>query len=242
MASRKEEKERLRRERLQREAAIARAERARSLRRKLLAGTAVAGVLLAAVFALSTGGDGGAAESRTADGEGQAGRYAFAVGDPGPGGRAPAFELPSTKGGTYDLAGQRGKRVLVYFQEGLMCQPCWDQITDLEQQPDKLRALGIDEMVSITNDPLPQLEQKIADEGIRSPVLADPDLRVTAAYDANQYGMMGDSRAGHSFLVIGPDGRIEHRADYGGAPDYTMYVPVENLVADLRAGLRDGNA
>jgi peroxiredoxin Q/BCP len=36
---------------------------------------------------------------------------------------------------------------------------------------------------------------------------------------------------------VGPDGEIRWRADYGGSPNYTMYVPVANLVADLRAGL-----
>ncbi|MGH2945804.1 MAG: peroxiredoxin family protein [Solirubrobacteraceae bacterium] len=240
MASRRYEKERLRRERLEREAA--RAERARKLRLRLLGATAIAVAALAAVFALSTRGGGGAAESQNADGQGQAGEYAFAVGNPGPGERAPAIELPSTEGGTYELAKQRGKRVLLYFQEGLMCQPCWDQITDLEQQPEKLRALGIDQLVSITTDPLPQLEQKVEDEGIEAPVLSDPDLSVSVAYEANQYGMMGESRDGHSLLVIGPNGRIEHRADYGGPPDHTMYVPVDNLIADLRAGMRDGNA
>ncbi len=54
--------------------------------------------------------------------------------------------------------------------------------------------------------------------------------------------MMGESRDGHSFVVVGPDGRIRHRADYGGAPDYTMYVPLRNLVADLRRGLDDARS
>ena len=39
-----------------------------------------------------------------------------------------------------------------------------------------------------------------------------------------------------SFIVVGPDGEIEWRADYGGTPDYTMYVPVPNLFADIREG------
>ncbi|MEK7295981.1 MAG: alkyl hydroperoxide reductase, partial [Actinomycetota bacterium] len=55
--------------------------------------------------------------------------------------------------------------------------------------------------------------------------------------DANSYGMMGDSTNGHSFIVVGSDGTIRWRADYGGAPDYTMYVPVPSLLADLSAGL-----
>ena len=49
--------------------------------------------------------------------------------------------------------------------------------------------------------------------------------------------MMGDSRDGHSFIVVGPDGRIAWRADYGGAPNYTMDLPASALLADLARGL-----
>lgn len=59
-------------------------------------------------------------------GTNQAGKYAFQVGQPGPGTAAPTFSLPSTAGGTFNLAAYRGKTVLLYFQEGLTCQPCWD--------------------------------------------------------------------------------------------------------------------
>ena len=65
---------------------------------------------------------------------------------------------------------------------------------------------------------------------------AGTDLAVSRQYSTNQYGMMGDSRNGHSFVLVGPTGDIQWRADYGGAPDYTMYIPVEQLMADLRAG------
>lgn len=215
-------------------------ERARRLRRLQLRAAGVVGVAIAAlavVFALNGGGasKGGESGSR---GDGKAGQFAFQVGAPGPGEKAPAFSLPSTDGGRFDLAAQRGKRVLIYFQEGIMCQPCWDQIVDLEKQRSKLEALGIDAMVSVTTDPLDQLKQKQADDGFSTPVLSDPDLRVSEAYTANEYGMMGKSRDGHTFIVVGPDGRIEHRADYGGPPDHTMYVPPANLLADLRKGLR----
>lgn len=237
MADPKQERERIRAERLARaQADRERGERAHKLKIQLGAVLAAAVVGLGVLFALNS--SGGSSASTEAKGGGGAGEFAFAVGDPGPGEKAPPIRLQSTTGETFDLSAFRGKRVLLYFQEGIMCQPCWDQIVDLEKQPDKLAALGIDEMVSITTDPLDQLEQKVADEGITTPVLSDPDLSVSVAYSANQYGMMGESRDGHSFIVVGPDGTIEHRADYGGAPNFTMYVPVENLLADLRKGLR----
>ena len=54
--------------------------------------------------------------------------------------------------------------------------------------------------------------------------------------------MMAGSTNGHTFIVVGPDGKIRWRADYGGAPDYTMYVPTPDLLADMRAGLEKGSS
>lgn len=177
------------------------------------------------------------AQSQSAARDPSAGQYAFQVGKPGPGATAPAIRLPSTTGGTFDLASLRGQRVLVYFQEGIMCQPCWDQLKDIESNIERFRALGIEAVVSITTDPIDALKQKAAIERLSTPVLSDPDLRVSKAYDTNSYGMMGRSRNGHTFIALDRDGRILWRADYGGAPKYHMYVPVRNLIADLREGL-----
>ncbi|MDQ3532924.1 MAG: hypothetical protein M3456_11235 [Actinomycetota bacterium] len=58
------------------------------------------------------------------------------------------------------------------------------------------------------------------------------------AYETNRYGMMGRMHSGHTFIVVDEDGIIRWRADYGGAPDYTMYLPVRNLLADLQVGLK----
>ena len=91
--------------------------------------------------------------------------------------------------------------------------------------------------MTITTDPINEIDQKVADEGITSQVLSDPDLVVSSAYHANSFGMMGDNRDGHTFIVVGPDGTIRWRADYGGAPDYTMYLPVDALAADIQKGL-----
>jgi peroxiredoxin len=130
--------------------------------------------------------------------------------------------------------------VLLYFQEGLTCQPCWDQLVDVQQHVDRFKAVGIDQVVTITTDPIDQLQQKAADEGLTTPVLSDPDLAVSADYHANSYGMMGTSRDGHTFILVGPKGTIEWRADYGGPPNFTMYLPVGALIADIEAGLRRG--
>lgn len=162
----------------------------------------------------------------------------YQVGEPGAGTSAPGFTLAASTGKQVSLADYRGKTVLLYFQEGLGCQPCWDQITDLEKQVDDLEAVGIDAVISITTDPVDLVTRKVSDMGLSTPVLSDPDLAVSKTYHTNEYGMMGTSRNGHSFLLVGPDGTVQWRADYGGAPKYTMYVEVDTLLADLRAGRR----
>ncbi|WP_165984974.1 peroxiredoxin [Streptomyces sp. YIM 98790] len=169
-------------------------------------------------------------------GEENARNISYDVGEPGIGETAPDFTLASSAGGEETLSGHRGETVLLYFHEGGGCQPCWDQITDLEAEWHKAEVLGIDTMLSLTTDPADLTRRKAGDEGITSPVLSDPGLKVSKEYTTNEYGMMGGSTNGHSFILVGPDGKIQWRADYGGAPDYTMYVPVDKLLADLTEG------
>lgn len=170
-----------------------------------------------------------------------AGKYAYQVGNPGPGQMAPPIHLVSTAGSEFDLASWRGKTVLLYFQEGITCQACWDQNKDIARSFQEFRALGLATIITIATDPVNLLKERARDAGLSTPVLSDPQLTVSTAYHANDYGMMGRSRDGHTFVVVGPDGRIKWRADYGGQPNYTMYVPVANLLADLRQGLHKIN-
>lgn len=163
----------------------------------------------------------------------------YAVGNPGPGAKAPDFTLPSTSGGTVQLSNYRGKTVLLYFHEGLGCQPCWDQIKALDAAGAQLKAAGIDQLLTITSGPENLIAQKMADDNLTAVALADTNLAVSRTYHANEYGMMGDSRDGHTFILVGADGRIEWRADYGGSPNYTMYVPVNKLLGDLENGRTD---
>ena len=188
----------------------------------------VAMLVLAGIHALNSG----TAASPSA--------YAYQVGRPGPGVRAPEIRLASTDGRTFDLAALHGQTVLLFFQEGIGCEPCWDQLRDIQARPGAFRALGIDRIVSITSDPLGALQQKVANEGLTIPVLSDADLRVSSAYRANQYGMMGTVRDGHSFILVGTNGVIRWRADYGGPPRYPMYIPLPTLLTDMRAGLHGG--
>ena len=209
---------------------------ARIPRRPLILAAGVVGFAVVALFGLYVSANG----SKRANPTG--GHYRFAVGDPKAGQPAPPIVLASTAGGTFDLSTLKGKTVLLYFQEGVGCQPCWDQMRDIQTQRAEFAAAGIDEFVTITSNPLDLLTRKLAQDKIPGPVLADTGLAVSKTYHANQYGMMGDSADGHTFIVVGPDGVIRWRADYGGKPDFTMFVPVASLLADLKAGLAAGPA
>jgi len=190
------------------------------------------------LYALSALGKGGGGGSASHGG----GTYPYAIGSPGPGDPAPPLSLPSTNGGTFDLASYRGKQeVLLFFQEGLTCEPCWTQLQAIQKDLPKFRALGVGPIVSITTDPINQIEQKVKDEGITIPVLADVGAKFSSpsVWGTNKYQMqMMGERNGHSFILVGKDGRIRWRADYGGAPKYTMFVPDDTLLADLRQGMK----
>lgn len=160
----------------------------------------------------------------------------YATGTPGPGSSAPDFTLPSTSGRNVSLSAYRGKTVLLYFHEGLGCQPCWDQIRDLDKATSQLQAAGVDQLLTITSGPVNLIAQKMTDDRLTATALVDTDLAMSRTYNANQFGMMGDSRDGHTFILVGPDGRIQWRADYGGAPNYTMYVPVSTILNELQSG------
>lgn len=169
-------------------------------------------------------------------GGGKTPNVGYAIGSPGPGLKAPDFSLPSTSGGTVNLRDYRGKTVLLFFHEGIGCQPCWDQIRDLENVPTSLQSAGIDKLLTITSGPTRLIAQKMADENLTSIALGDTNLDLSKKYNANQYGMMGDSRDGHSFVLVGPNGVIQWRADYGGPPNYTMYIPVDKILSDMKTG------
>ena len=203
-----------------------------STRRPLLIGVVVAVVfvaILGAIFAANSGGP------PTDEGSGSG--YRFDVGSPGPGGEAPPLRLAAADGSIFDLADLSGQTVLLYFQEGLMCPPCWEQLSDIEAEWDQFTALGIDSIVTITTDNVDLLARRVADEGFQSPVLSDLDREASEAWGTLGFGMMGGAMNGHSFVLVGADGNIRWRADYGGAPDFTMYLPVSALLTDLRRGL-----
>lgn len=195
-----------------------------------IAGGVLGGIVaLGIIYVLSNGGG-------LATGTTQQRQYPYDVANPATGALAPDFSLPSTTGGAIRLSDLKGKNVLLYFQEGIGCEGCWTQLKDIESDMGRFQQLGISDVITITTNPLGALKQKVADETITLPVLSDESFAVSRAYNATMYGMMAGSADGHTFILVGPDGRIRWRADYGGPPKYTMYVPISSLIADIKAG------
>lgn len=178
----------------------------------------------------------GVAAYNTLSGAGT-GAVPYDVGQPGPGDAAPDFTLTGADGTSFHLADLRGKQVLLYFHEGLGCTPCWQQIDAIQADLARFKALGIAEVVAISADPAAAQAQRAARTGITLPTLADPDRSVSAAYGTLAYGMMNGALPGHTFILVGADGTIRWRADYGGPPNYTMYVADDTLLAELRRAM-----
>lgn len=106
----------------------------------------------------------------------------------------------------YDLGADRGRTVLLYFREGVACDPCWELQRRLEA-PSARRRLGVQRVVSITRDGLAPVRDAARRTRARPP-LSDPSGSVSA-----RYGVPADGPPRHTVVMIGRDGRIRSRAD-----------------------------
>ena len=142
---------------------------------------------------------------------------------------APDFTLPSTDGPSVHLSELRaGGNVLLYFQEGIMCPPCWQQMRDLKRDGARLQALNTT-LVTITVDPLDQLKANVAREQVEGVTLLwDKDAAVARTYQALYVSMHPGQRPGHTFVLVGMDGKILWRRDFQEmyVPDPTILDPV----------------
>lgn len=147
------------------------------------------------------------------------------------------FSLPTTSGGTFRLSDYRGKsNVLLFFNEGLSCQPCLTQMQGLDVLNANFKTLNI-VVVSITADPLQVLSQWVQSDGPRyGMVLSDQGLQASRMYDMlnPNVSMMPGSTPGHSFVLVNKDGVIVWRHDYG---PYNMNVSIDEIMAAVKRAL-----
>ena len=122
---------------------------------------------------------------------------------------APAFSLLDQSGATVDLAGFRGRKVLVYFYPKADTPGCTTQACGLR---DVLGDIGDAAVVGISPD-TPAKQKKFDEKyGLGFPLLADEDHAVAEAYgvwvEKSMYGRtyMGIER---SAFLVGEDGALE---------------------------------
>jgi len=155
----------------------------------------------------------------------------------GVGSVAPDFSLPSTSGVSLRLSNYRGKsNVLLFFNEGLSCQPCLTQMQGLDALNSEFKSLNV-VVVSITSDPLQTLtDWTRSSVPAYGTVLSDQGLQVSKSYgmlDA-EVSMMPGIAPGHSFILVNESGVIVWRHDYG---PYNMNVANDEIWAAVKQAL-----
>src|SRR2546427_4595180 len=102
------------------------------------------------------------------------------------------------------------------------------QVVDLQNSKD-FQVLGV-EFLSISPDSVHDWAAAAASMGIHTPTLSDAGNRVANAYGVMRWGMPS-GEPGHTFVLVGSEGRITWIRDYG-APQHggLMYVSPKDLV------------
>lgn len=144
---------------------------------------------------------------------------------------APDFALPDLYGKVYSSGELRGKNIVLFFNEGLMCYPaCWNQIVALAKDE---RFKNTDTVVlSVVVDPPGEWQKAIKQmpELAEATVVFDKDAMVS-----NQFGMLKTASSmhygslpGHTFVLIDKEGVIKHIFD-----DPNMSIHNDQLVTEL---------
>jgi len=142
---------------------------------------------------------------------------------------APDFTLPDMKGGQVSLADFRGKKnVLLFFNEGYGCAPCWQQAVELQDDMEEFSAMGT-EVFAVMVDPHDLLQSEASRWGLRElPILVDESRKVSKSYDA--LGGMHADKPNHTFILISSDGYVLWDADYP-----SMRVSGEAVLEQVRS-------
>ncbi|MDQ4036878.1 MAG: thioredoxin-dependent thiol peroxidase [Actinomycetota bacterium] len=128
-----------------------------------------------------------------------------------PGDRAPDFNLTAADGSQVTLTDLKGKKTIIYFYPKAMTPGCTTQAIDFQTADDDLRAAGY-AVVGISPDAPEALARFAQKEGLRFPLLSDPDRCTLVAYGA--YGekqSYGKTITGviRSTVVVDADGTVE---------------------------------
>ena len=146
---------------------------------------------------------------------------------------APDFSLPDVNGTTFRLSEARANgNTLLFFQEGVACPACFQQMRDLQREDAKLRALETS-LITITGDSLSDLKAaSVRESVVGMPLLSDSNLSASRAFDALYVSMHPGQVPGHTFVLVDRGGKVLWRRDY-----QEMYVPVDQVLSAVAKGL-----
>ena len=144
---------------------------------------------------------------------------------------APDFTLPDQKNQTFKLSSFRGKKVVLFFNEGIMCYPaCWNQMA----------ALGTDERLnnervvsaSVVVDSPAQWDsalKKMPELG-KGIILFDSDKSISAKYGmlSLESSMHKGSMPGHTYIIVDGSSIVRYTLD-----DPKMSIQNETLINEL---------
>ena len=127
-----------------------------------------------------------------------------------PGDPAPDFALPDQSGNTVELAGLRGRKVLIFFYPKALTSGCTTQACGLRDVAADVAGTAI---LGISPDK-PSLQAKFdTKHGLGYPLLSDPDHAVAEAYGVwGEKSMYGRKYMGiiRSAFLVDEDGTIAH--------------------------------
>ena len=124
--------------------------------------------------------------------------------------KAPAFSLPSSKGGKLALKDLSGKYVVLYFYPRDNTPGCTVEANDFQKASRKFSSRKT-VVVGVSKDTIESHCKFAEKQGLKFHLLSDEDAKVMAKYDAwGQKSMYGKKFMGiiRSTVLIGPDGKV----------------------------------
>jgi len=144
---------------------------------------------------------------------------------------APDFSLADRDGKLYSLSELRGKNIILFFNEGLMCYPaCWNQIASFAK--DKRFNDAGTMVLSVVVDSAEDWQSAIEKmpELAAATVVFDKGAVVSKQFDMlkSASSMHYGSLPGHTYMIIDKEGIVRHVFD-----DPNMTIHNDVLIAEI---------
>ncbi len=124
--------------------------------------------------------------------------------------KAPAFELPSSEGGTVGLADLAGKYAVIYFYPKDATPGCTTEAQDVRDASEKLAALDA-VVVGVSKDSIASHCKFRDKHDLDFPLLSDPSGAMIEKYGAwGEKTLYGKTSMGilRSTVVLNPEGKV----------------------------------